>query len=385
MPDIAEAPAATLGFANSLFAEVDASRLQQAVAANVQGAGNPPQQREVVPQQPSSAPAKPAPAATPATQPTQTAADPDAEILSGKRNPKSEDFKRLHEKLRGTETEYKGKLSTYESELSELKKAPKHNAKLIEDLTSERDKYKTIHDQVLLTQLPSFQQEYAAKIQAAIAPIKALAPEKAEAISEALLLPDGKYKRQALGELMADLDDWTKGEIVAANGEVRKIAAERDGKIAKTNETLSNLAEAQGKQFKEQQESSQKAFDEAVQRVQDTKQGMPIMQFREGEGSDEWNAGVKEKLEIARHIYAGNLTPQEKADAAFWAASGETLLKNLTASQAEIAQLRETVQRLQGANPGISAGGAPTKGAPEGDPSRPFSSNLNRWMKEAGR
>lgn len=389
MPEvIADQPEATptTSFANSLFSEADAARAAK-VAANVQGSGNPPQMRDTAPQSPSPTPAKPTPAPQPETKPDTTTppTDPDEEILTGKRNPKSEDFKRVKEKLKATETEYKGKLSTYETELAELKKAPKHNAKLIEELTQERDKYKTIHDQVLLTQLPTFQKEYADKIAAATAPLKALAPDKAAQLTEALQLPDGQYKRQILGDLISEMDDWTKAEVVTAASKVRDIQSEREARIAKTQETLSTLAEERSKQEKATQEATVKAFEEAVQRIQDPKKGMPIMQLREGEGSEAWNNGVKKKLELARHIYSGNLSAQERADAAFWAASGETLLKELTTSQAEIAQLRETVQRLQGASPRVDAGGAPTKDVPTGDQSRPFTSNFSRWMKEAGR
>lgn len=371
MTETLETTAPTESFANKFFAEADA----------VTGKAPPPPAQVQQTPPPATTPSPAAPAATSAPP-----ADVDAEIESGKRSPRSEDFKRVKEKLRTTEKEageVKTKLQTYESELAELRKAPKHNAKLIEEITAERDRYKSIHDQVLLTQLPEFRQQYDAKIGSIIAPLKTMVPEKADAIAEALQLPDGKHKRAILNELMTDLDEYTKGEISVASIEIRKAIAERDNKISESNKTLNSIATERANQAKAAQEEAQKAFDAAVAKVQDKAQGMPIMQLREGDDAKDWNAGVKQRLDMARHIYSGNLSPEERANAAFWASSGETLLKELNAARTELASMKETVARLGGATPSLHPTGG-NKTQEVGDPNRPFSSQFSKWEKELG-
>jgi hypothetical protein len=108
-------------------------------------------------------------------EPKVEAKDPDEDIISGKRNPKGEDFKRV--KTAAAEAakqrdEIKARAETFEKELTELKKAPKHNAELISKIEKERDDFRGKYEQVALAFDPDFNAGYQSKIDSVLANVK---------------------------------------------------------------------------------------------------------------------------------------------------------------------------------------------------------------------
>src|SRR6185436_18433428 len=134
----AEAPVRPTPF-NQIMSEalkdVDAAKLAEVTK------GTPPAETK-----PALEPTKPAPV----QQQTPTE-DLDKEIETGRRAPKTEDFKRIkHAADEGWKKakELEPKLKEYEKELADLRKQPKHNADLIKQVTEDRDKYKSMFEQV---------------------------------------------------------------------------------------------------------------------------------------------------------------------------------------------------------------------------------------------
>lgn len=380
MPELAEPPTKT--FAQSLFAEADTARLAE-IAAKAPSSpvaapvavppATPPAVPSAVEKGLSAAQATPS-ATPPVTPPVE--ADPDAEIESGKRAPKSEDFKRVKEKLKHVEAEAKTKLTTYETELAELRKAPKHNAKLIEELTAERDRYKTIHDTALLEVSTEFQAKHQARMDAVLNPLKAELPaDKAEQITRVLTFPDGAEKRKILAELVDGLDTFTQLRVVKAADDARAVMADRQAELTKAQESLGKIAADRMAQRKTAEEESSKVIQSAIAKA---KTEMPIFQPREKD--EAWNKEISERERIAQSFYRGDLTPEERADAALWAASAPTLLKQNSAQAQEIESLKATIAKLQGAGPKLEGGGRTE--TQEGDPKRPFTSNFEKWRNE---
>lgn len=311
-------------------------------------------------------------AAEAAKKAAETPDEVDEQIESGKRNPKPEDFKRVRQWAKGEQKkreEYEGKVKTYESELTELKKAPKHNAKLIEELTQERDKYKAIHDQVLVEFSPEFHAKYQARIDSVASQLKAAVGDKADKVFELIQLPDSDSKRKALGELADGMDDFAIGEITLANRDMRVILTDRKGEISKAKESLDTIAkDRQEKATKAAQEHA-KHFESVVSRFQDAKEGDPMFQVKDGDTDDvkAWNSQVQERVEVAKAIFSDAFeTPAERAQAALDAASKPALLKQLIAQNTEIATLKETVSKMTAANPSLEGSGGERAAKPKG-------------------
>lgn len=301
--------------------------------------------------------AKPAEAAKPATQSFD---DVDKEIEAGKRSPKSDDFKRVKTaatELRKKVDEYEPKIKTYETELAELKKAPKHNAELIKTITEERDRYKGMFEQVAVEISPEFHAKYKTRLDA----VKAGLPsEHADKLMSLLQLPDSDVKRKHLAEITSEMDEFQVAEVVAANRDIRTILNERQGELTKAQESLSKIGEERTKKQQERQTALSKAFDDVITRSQDPKDGIPVFQTKEGD--EAWNKGVIERLGVAKAIFSGIESDSERADAAMWAAAAPEFLTQLKAVTGELAEAKETINKLRGSTPPMDGGGAPAQG-----------------------
>lgn len=252
-------------------------------AANAPDAPPAPAAPPAQPAQPPATPATPPPAKPVAAAPP--AADPDDEIISGKRSPKSEDFRRV--KTRATEAqkladELKSKLEPVEKELTELKKNPKHNADLIKAIEKERDEYKAKHDAFIVQFTPEFQQKFDTQIAGTLDTLKTLMPaDDAAKVAQILQLPDSEYKRKMIAEATETLDAYTVAEVANVNREVRRLNNERKEAMTKATSTLSSIAEERQKQSKEAAERSGKAFEETLKKFTEGESAIPVFQKRE--------------------------------------------------------------------------------------------------------
>lgn len=305
---------------------------------------------------------------------TAATPDPDEEILTGKRNPKGDDFKRVKTAAAAAakeRDEARGKLGEFEKELTELRKAPKHNAELIKTLEKERDELKQKWEAVAAQFDPGFNAKYQAKVDVAVAALKPLLPaDRAEKIAALLQQPESEWKRKAMAELIEDLDSFTVGELAVANRDIRAIMAERQAELGRANEVLTKSAEERQKKAQAHAEAVQKAFEAELSRRQekDGKDAIPVFQLREGDSDDvkQWNAGVQERSKVAKAIFEERFeSASEKAEAAIWAAAAPGFLAQLKAVQSENASLKDTLAKLQAASPSVSGGGDEAPAKPE--------------------
>lgn len=300
---------------------------------------------------------QPAPA-TPAAVP----ADLDEEILTGKRSPKSEDFKRVKNKAKEFEDKFTVADKTaaeLKKELEAAKKSPKPDMAEIERLkkdVAEAQQYKTLFNEIALEFNPAFKEKYKTRFDSVFGGLKSALPaDKADKIISALQQPEGEFKRKQLAELTDEMDAFQISEIAAANRDIRNIAAERDGELSKAESKMKELHAERQAQTAKQRTEFESAFEAVSARAKDKEKGIPYMQEREGD--DEWNKGVNERRAVAKAFFTDQVTAEEKADAAHWAATAPVLLQDNARLAQEVSGLKETITKLQGANPGIDGGG----------------------------
>jgi len=307
--------------------------------------------------EPAKAPDKPV-EAKPEPKTVTPAADPDEEILSGKRNPKSEDFKRVKGAAKKASEEaesYKGKLDTYEKELTELRKRPKHNADEIAALAKERDELKNTVDTALVGMDVNFHKNYDEQVNAVVAGLQgAVSPAVHDKIKDLLRYPDGEATRKALDEILSDASPYEAGEVAAARRDIRKIMFDKQSKLNKASETLQQLAAKNAEQQKARAENLGKAFNEKLTAMSEN----PLFKKREGDGKEvaEWNSEVDEAVEVAKMIYTGEMEPQDMADAALRSARYPAVAKLNSQLNKEVTELRAMLAKIGGAGPGVEAG-----------------------------
>jgi len=295
-----------------------------------------------------------------AAKPAAPVADPDDDIIAGRRNPKSEDFKRV--KQTATEAskqrdELKARAETFEKELGELKKAPKHNAELIKTLEKERDDFKGRYEAVALEWDPEFNAGYKARADAVLESIKQIVPgDAATDIAAVLQMPDGERKRKALAELTEELDPFSINEIAQINRDLKSINAERATKLAKASSGLAELAKERQAKMESHRTEMTQFFDSTLETAMKEN---PVFQKRDGDGDDtkDWNSAVENRAKIARSLFMGEVKePSQRAEASLWAAAAPGFLEQLKSATKENAELKETLSKLQSAAPGMAAG-----------------------------
>lgn len=310
-------------------------------------------------------------------------ADPDAEILSGKRKPVNADFDRVKnaaDSANKARDEFKAKTESYEKELGELRKAPKHNADIIKQLEAERDKYKGMFEEVAVELSPEFHAGYDAKLNA----IKAGLPaEAADQLMTLLQMPDSKSKRERVLELLDGADQFTLAQVARADEKIQEVIADKRSKLAKANETLGKIGAERKAKMEAQAQEYSKSFTDELAKKQDAKEGIVFFQRREEKAPEDkaWNQGVSEREQVAKAIYENNLSPSERAEAALAAASVPFMISNFTTQiqkkDSRIAELEATVAKMTASNPNLGGGGG---GLPAGGEKR---GNLaGKWLKE---
>lgn len=329
------------------------------------------------PKAPASTEAKPV-----TQQPATTEAKPvdfeavDKDIESGKRSPKSDDFKRVKtaaSEFRKKYEEAEPKLKEYEKELTDLRKQPKHNAELIKQITEERDRYKGMFEQVAVEISPEFHAKYAKRLES----VKVGLPsEQADKLMSLLTLPDSDVKRKHLAEVTSEMDEFQVAEVVAANREVRTILNERQGELNKSQEALGKIGEERTKKQQERQTALGKAFEDVVSRAQDGKEGNPVFQLQDN--NEEWNKSVAQRIAVAKTIFNGDFdNDSEKAEASLWASSAPEFLRQLKAVTQELQEAKSVIGKMQSSNPVLDGRGA---SGPSGE-TLTFAQKVNRDMR----
>lgn len=316
------------------------------------------------PEAPAAAP-KPDPSpAKPVEAKPEAKADPDQEILEGKRTPKNDDFKRVKQaatKAAEERDSLKAKTGEYEKELGELRKAPKHNADLIKKIEVERDELKAKWQAVAAQFDSGFHAKYDQMVETEMERLKGDLPlDRADKFRQLFQMANSEWKRKAMAELTEDMDPPTVTSIMLANRAVQDIQAARKKELEDSGAILKTSAEARQKEQADRKVKYEQSFDSVLKQKSTGDDALAVLQVKEGDTAEDraWNRAVAERAAIARAVFMDEFdTPEEKAEASIWAASAPGFLSELKSVQAENATLKETLAKLQGASPGIGSGG----------------------------
>ena len=334
------------------------------------------------PPAPTAAPAA-APAAQPTTQPGASDAppgDPDKWPRSAKewdqfKQVRNENYRKRDERIATLEKELKAR----EEKLAAFANAvdPKEHSSVRE----ERDKLSEALRLAAVEKHPRFQAYYDGKLNAQMELAKRIAgPERGEALTAVLKMPESEYRNMRIEELMGELSPMAANRLGSIINTVDELRTEREQEIAKAREDYDKMsarqqAEQQAAQSA-QRANAEKLFADTLAEAQAG--GLPMLAPKEGDAA--WNAAVEQRVARAKAILFGQEPPDQLVRSALAAVSFPAILESHAALAAENEQLRAQVAQLRTATPTTSRGTAP---ATPGGGDRPAPKTGSRPMQAA--
>lgn len=366
-PQITE-PDPTIVTGNNIFPEEVHKQLQAAMDATAQGKSVPveaPKPSEPAPAKPAPEPTKlkvPAQPAPPAKPAPATPAKPAAEY------PRSaiqwEEWKKAErERLtKEFEANHKPAAQAPNGEFDKIKAERDQLAKHLQLVAIERD--------------PSFNKEFDTASSAVLTAAKAAAGKSAADVEKILKMAPSEARDEAIEKLMQDVPPYKQTQIGYALAEMDKLRNLKDARIRESVENWEKLQSQNIQQRTQQQQAEHgemvKVLDKTIAEWSDKEKGLPVLQKRDGD--DAWNSQIDESVQLAKDIFGGELDVDSLARASLWAATAPlllrdnaTLLEQLKAKDAELAQLK-------GLSPG--ADGLTTTGGSGGEGDDQIPENL---------
>lgn len=232
--------------------------------------------------------------------------------------------------------------------------------------TDERyDKLKTEFDEVSkelslasLERHPKFKEQFIKPIEAQIQRAQSYVGEEDRAqLSKILKMPVGESRANALDELTGELPASRQAYLQGVVGRIDEISHDRDIQLADSKESYDKLMEEEQLMSEtksaERDKALSKSFDTMLQNAQDN---IPIYQIREGD--EEWNTGVKERVNLAKRILMEQNSFEDAATAALWAASGGALVEQNAGLVEHNRRLQSEINQLKGSEPDAAGTGA---------------------------
>lgn len=397
MPDTIEAPSTTLqaDIAAKTKAAVQDTGLGVDFDKEVESAISKDNEARAVKEGKKPADAKPpevkAPEAKPAeTKPEKPSAPvldiPEA-LLEGVKPPVTKDTteaaaarqKEIEEATKGMSAKASQRFKKLEAERAEFEQRATRAADLEKKLADAENRLKTmasnsesealkkqveeldaVVQKVALTEHPKFRAAFDLKIeQEIVGAAKFVKKEDAAEVQALLSLPESAQRNRRLNEIVGELETIEAGKFQSAVDRVDRLTAERAHELAnwKANkQVMAQMTEAEQKQTLEQR---QRLIDNAYKAVEtkfsDPEKGIEL--FRRVEGNDEWNRAVDARLAHVRKLTESELRPDDIAEMAAWAMSGNEYRKMFLSQRVLVKRLQEEIQALKGGEPGLGEAG----------------------------
>lgn len=262
--------------------------------------------------------------------------------------------------------ETKKQMEGYETRIKELSSeietakaggASKSELELLrQERDAERQQRSDFEDRLKLIAVerhPGFRKFYDDKMAQVTAMAKSAAGEHADRIEALLAMPDGKYKNEQLDDIANSLGGIRGAKLGAAILEFEKVQAERNQELGKYKERYEAMTAQQKRQVEESQKQQQEIFESRWKGLSDSEKGNALWKPRENDV--EWNNGLTERRDLARAIYQGELDPESRANAAFWAAAAPTILKQSLTDKQEIAALKKELESIKAVKPNLTS------------------------------
>lgn len=311
----------------------------------------------------------PAPAAEPAQeepkavepQPEPPAPEPQpVEETEAKESRSSKDFKAI-----------KGERDEWKSKYEELNGRYEESQGSSEEYDKLKAEYEKMSETLSLTNLerhPKFQDQYVKPMQAQIDRAKAYVPEdQRDALGKILSMPVSEARANALDELVGELPASRQAYLQGILNRVDEISFDRDKALAESNDAYQKLIEEENlmssQKSAERDKQLNKSFDAMLK---DAQENISVYQLREGD--EEWNTGVRERVNLAKNILMEQNSFEDAATAALWAASGGALVEQNAALVEHNRRLQTELNKLQGAEPNAAGSkvAATTRPNPDG-------------------
>lgn len=258
----------------------------------------------------------------------------------------AEDWKKLKSELE-TKREEAKKLH---DELEKIKNQPRENP----EFESLKKEYEEMSEQIRILNIeqhPKFKKHFAEKIGQVQTDLKTvLGEEKAIKAFQILNLEESEYKRELLRDLVADMDEFQKQDLLHANRSLRTINHEKQMEIQKARGDWDNIRQRE----LQEEEKKKKSYLDIFSNVLSQAKATPF--YGEKEGDQEWNKTVEQRVKYAQDLYSGNVSPDELAKAALLSAAAPLIMEHGKALTEENARLKKELEELRAAGPTVDGG-----------------------------
>lgn len=296
-----------------------------------------------------------------------------AEQTKGMSAKASERFKQIAK--RAFDAEQKAiRAEALEKELTALKSAPPPVAlEEVERLRKQNDELDKIVKKQRLQDHPAFKAHYDAKINDNIEIIKGVVgKDKVAEIEAVLRSPDSQHRRERINEFTADLGDAEKADFLTALGNLNATARERQRKIdnasAEWAAEQEYLTQQEKLEVSKRNEALTNAWNAASKKLSGDTEAGGLEMFREVPNNDDWNRGVRERVEKAKAIFAKGPSPETMAELAMMAVALPNYRDLFLMQRTMTAKLKAKLAEAGVAEPSV-------KGGMENRPSTDYDSN----------
>lgn len=176
--------------------------------------------------------------------------------------------------------------------------------------------------------------------------LKRLVPDRANELLNILRKEPGQAQKEAIREVMGELDEFDAEELKQIYAEARNVHAEKEKAIqeAETNSEL--ILQQRENEVKEAKVTTMRELDAILGAMSDPEKGIVVFQKREGD--EAWNSMIERQMADARMLASGDASQQDILTAFALAAAAPTYHR-LVAQQGEtIQKLRAQIEQLQG-------------------------------------
>jgi hypothetical protein len=246
---------------------------------------------------------------------------------------------------------------------SRLDKFNGFDPKEYEDIKTERQKLSEKLEAIALERSDKFQEYFNSQKEDIKNLIKISVEDKADQVLELLELPNSKWRKEQLKALTEEMSPFETGGIVKAFADMDKLNIERNKVIENSSSNWKKLQEAEARERASQQEHMNNLFDREIRSMSDPEKGIAPFQTKDGDAA--WNKSVKDRIEKARTIYAGDIPAEEKARYAAFSSALPEFERAFSETMKENAQLKEELGKLRSAEPGLEQGQRQTTGEKE--------------------
>lgn len=259
------------------------------------------------------------------------------------------------EKVKGGDPAVKTKLETIERERETLKA---ENQKLRDAITAINVEYD-----------PAVQEKFvvgeAKLLSVAVKDVEKYGGD-AKAFAEAMKMPEGKAQTIALKEALENVDEFDRPIIHGSLSKIRELRQEHADLVANSQQSFEKLTKAQQEKALQQQEQAEQqkaAIASKALAALPSKHPLFNEAPSETEGADDYNARLKADLEKAAYLRGPDANWNEISEASAKAARydflEETHLEYRASAEAEIAELKERLDRYEKADTGFNGGKKP--------------------------